>query len=319
MLRIVVVGIACAIGASATAKVFRSTDVHPDDYPTVLAVKWMSDEIARRTGGKHSIVVFNGTRLGDEKETIEQARVGALDLVRINVAPMNGICPATMVPTMPFLFRSKAHLRSVLDGPIGRKILDACEPQGLIGLAFYDAGSRSLYTVGKPVRKPADARGLNLRVQQSDLWVAMVEALGAKATPMPYGAVYTALRTGLVDGAENNWPSYETSKHHEIAKFYSLTEHSMAPEMLLMSKLVWDTLSADEQRLFREVARASVAYMRKLWDEKETASRERVQAAGAQVIEVEKKAFRDAMNPVYDRFITDPALKAMVRSIQSIE
>jgi tripartite ATP-independent transporter DctP family solute receptor len=261
--------------------------------------------------------VFAGTLVGDEKDTIEQARVGALDLVRINVAPMNGICPATMVPTLPFLFRSKQHMRDVLDGPIGDELLRACEAQGFVGLAFYDSGSRSLYTVKRPVRKPADLRGLNVRVQQSELWVGMVEAMGAKATPMPYGSVYTALKNGLVDAAENNWPSYDTSKHHEIAKYYSLTEHSMAPEMLLMSKRVWDTLDASEQQLFRETARASVTYMRRLWDEKERVSRSRVESAGAQVIEVDKKAFRDVVGPVYERFITDDRLKQMIRAIQS--
>ena len=160
---------------------------------------------------------------------------------------MNNICPETMVPTMPFLFRSKEHMRKVLDGPIGDEILKACEAQGFIGLAFYDSGSRSLYTVKKPVKSLADVKGMKIRVQQSDLWVALLQAMGANATPMPYGEVYTALKTGVVDGAENNWPSYDTSRHFEVAKYYAMTEHSMAPEMLLMSKKVWDTLTPEEQ------------------------------------------------------------------------
>jgi len=282
-----------------------------------MAVKFMSTEIAKRTGGKHTIKVFTGNQLGGEKDTIEQTRIGALDLVRINVAPMNNICPETMVPTMPFLFRSKEHMRKVLDGPVGDQILKSCESQGFVGLAFYDSGSRSLYTVKKPVKTLADAKGMKIRVQQSDLWVALLQAMGANATPMPYGEVYTALKTGLVDGAENNWPSYDTSKHHEVAKYYSMTEHSMAPEMLLMSKKVWDTLSADEQKIFRDVAKESVPYMRKLWDEKERASREIVVKGGAQIIEVDKKSFQDAMKPVYDKFITDAKLKDMVAKVQA--
>ena len=307
---------AAAIALPATAKEFRSADVHPEDYPTVMAVKYMSDIISQKTGGKHSIKVYTGNALGGEKDTIEQTKIGALDLVRINVAPMNNICPETMVPTMPFLFRSKDHMRKVLDGPVGDEILKACAAQGFVGLAFYDSGSRSLYTVKKPVKSLADAKGLKIRVQQSDLWVSLLQAMGANATPMPYGEVYTALKTGLVDGAENNWPSYDTSKHHEVAKFYSQTEHSMAPEMLLMSKKIWDTLTPDEQKIFQAAAKESVPYMRKLWDEKEKKSYDLVVKAGAQVIDVDKKSFQDAMKPVYDKFIVDAKLKDMVKRVQ---
>jgi tripartite ATP-independent transporter DctP family solute receptor len=307
---------AAAIALPATAKEFRSADVHPEDYPTVMAVKYMSDIISQKTGGKHSIKVYTGNALGGEKDTIEQTKIGALDLVRINVAPMNNICPETMVPTMPFLFRSKEHMRKVLDGPVGDEILKACAAQGFVGLAFYDSGSRSLYTVKKPVKSLADAKGLKIRVQQSDLWVSLLQAMGANATPMPYGEVYTALKTGLVDGAENNWPSYDTSKHHEVAKFYSQTEHSMAPEMLLMSKKIWDTLTPDEQKIFQAAAKESVPYMRKLWDEKEKKSYDVVVKAGAQVIDVDKKSFQDAMKPVYDKFIVDAKLKDMVKRVQ---
>ena len=233
----------------------RPTSI-PEDYPTVMAVKYMSDIIKQKTGGKDSIKVYTMSQLGSEKDTIEQTKIGALDFVRINVAPMNNICPETMVPTMPFLFKSKEHMRKVLDGPIGDEILKACETQGFIGLAFYDSGSRSLYTVKKPVKSLADVKGMKIRVQQSDLWVALLQAMGANATPMPYGEVYTALKTGVVDGAENNWPSYDTSRHFEVAKYYAITDHSMAPEMLLMSKKVWDTLTPQEQTIIRDAAKA---------------------------------------------------------------
>lgn len=303
--------------ALAVAKEFRSSDVHPEDYPTVRAVMHMGDLLKQRTGGKHSIKVFTGSQLGSEKDTIEQARIGALDFVRINVAAMNNVCPETMVPTMPFLFRSKEHMRKSLDGPVGEEILKSCERQGLIGLAFYDSGSRSLYTVKKPVKSLADVKGMKIRVQQSDLWVALLQAMGANATPMPYGEVYTALKTGLVDGAENNWPSYESSRHFEVAKFYAITDHSMAPEMLLMSRRVFDGLPADEQKLIRAAAKESVPFMRKLWDEREAKSRAMVEKAGAQIVDVDKKSFQDAMKPVYDKFITDPKLKDLVAKIQA--
>ena len=306
--------LAAAFAAHATE--FRSSDIHPDGYPTVEAVKFMGERLKELTKGKHSIRVFNNSALGNEKDTIEQTKIGALAMTRVNIAPMNNICPETQVPTMPFLFRSKEHMRQVLDGPIGEEILAACAPQGFVGLAYYDSGARSLYTAKKPVRTLADAKGMKVRVQQSDLWVALLEAMGANATPMPFGEVYTALKTGLVDAAENNYPSYESSRHFEVAKYYSVTEHSMAPEMLLFSKRVWDTLGADDQKAIRQAAKESVPYMRKLWDEREAKSLATVKAGGAEIIQVDKASFQKAMTPVYDKFITDAKLKALVKRIQ---
>lgn len=311
--------LAAAAAPQAAATEFRSSDVHPEDYPTVLAVRHMGELVARKTNGKHSIRVFAKGALGSEKDSIEQTKLGAIAMTRINVAPMNNICGDTIVPTMPFLFRSTEHMRKVLDGPIGDQLLKACEPQGFIGLAFYDSGARSIYTVKKPVKTVADARSLKIRVQQSDLWVALLEAMGANATPMPYGEVYTALKTGLVDGAENNYPSYESSRHFEVAKFYSRTEHSMAPEMLLFSKKIWDTLPAADQAALREAARESVAYMRKLWDEREAKSLQIVKQAGAEIVEVDKASFQTAMKPVYDKFVKEPRLQDMVKRIHEVK
>jgi tripartite ATP-independent transporter DctP family solute receptor len=309
--------VACVSAVSATE--FRSSDVHPDDYPTVTAVRHMGELISQRTNGRHSIKVFSKSALGSEKDTIEQTKLGALAMTRVNVAPMNNICPETLVPTMPFLFHSKEHMRKVLDGAIGEEILKGCEAQGFVGLAFYDSGARSIYTVKKPIKTLADAKGLKVRVQQSDLWVALLEAMGANATPMPYGEVYTALKTGLVDAAENNYPSYDSSRHFEVAKFYSKTEHSMAPEILLFSKKVWDTLSPQDQQIIRQAAKESVAYMRKQWDEREEKSLKTVVAGGAQIIEVDKASFQAAMKPVYDKFLKDPKLQNMVKRIQDVK
>jgi tripartite ATP-independent transporter DctP family solute receptor len=310
----------CAFAAfAAHATEFRSADIHPDGYPTVEAVKFMGERLKALTNGKHTIKVFNNSALGNENDTIEQTKIGALAMTRVNIAPMNNICPETQVPTMPFLFRSKEHMRHVLDGPVGEEILAACAPQGFVGLAYYDSGARSVYTAKKPVKTLADMKGMKVRVQQSDLWVALLEAMGANATPMPYGEVYTALKTGLVDAAENNWPSYESSRHFEVAKYYSMTEHSMAPEMLLFSKRVWDTLTPDDQKAIRQAAKESVPYMRKLWDEREQKSEALVKAAGSQVIQVDKASFQKAMQPVYDKFITDAKLKAMVKRVQDTQ
>lgn len=295
---------------------FRSSDIHPDGYPTVEAVKFMSERLKVLTNGRHTIRVYNNSALGNEKDTIEQTKIGALAMTRVNIAPMNNICAETQVPTMPFLFRSTAHMRTVLDGAIGEEILASCAPQGFIGLAYYDSGARSLYTAKKPIRTLADAKGMKIRVQQSDLWVALLEAMGANATPMPFGEVYTAMKTGLVDGAENNYPSYESSRHFEVAKYYSITEHSLAPEMLLFSKRTWDTLNAEDQKAIRQAAKESVPYMRKLWDEREAKSKAIALAGGAQFIEVDKASFQNAMKPVYDKFMVDPKLKSLVKRVQ---
>jgi tripartite ATP-independent transporter DctP family solute receptor len=312
-----VLGLVLALaGGAAGAAEFRSADVHnADDYPTVAAVRHMGELLEKASGGKHRIKVFNKGALGSEKETIDQVKIGALDLTRVNISPMNSLCPLTLVPTMPFLFRSVEHMRRVLDGPVGDEILKSCEGEGFIGLAFYDSGARSLYAK-KPIRSVADVKGLKVRVQQSELWVALVGAMGGNPTPMPFGEVFTALKTGLIDAAENNIPSYETTRHHEAVKFYSRTEHSMAPEMLLMSKRSWDRLPPAEQKMVRDAARASVAFQRRLWDEQEAKSLALVRAAGAQIVEVDKASFEAVMAPVYARFITTPDLKRLVKAVQ---
>lgn len=299
------------------AKDFRSADVHPNDYPTVQAVSHMGKVLAEQTKGRFGVKVFGNSSMGSEKDTVEQVKIGALDMVRVNSSVLHAISPAMMVPSLPFLFRSTQHMRDVLDGPIGDQILASLEKEGFVGLAFFDSGSRSFYTTKKPIKTVADMKGMKIRVLQSEMWVAIMQALGANATPIPYAEVYTALKTGLVDGAENNWPSYDSSRHYEAAKYYSLTEHSMAPEVLIFSKKVWDGLSKEDQQLIRKAAKESVPYMRKLWDEREAKSRQTVTAGGAQITsDVDKAGFSAAVKPVYDRFVTDPALKDMVAKIQ---
>ncbi|MDQ3059667.1 MAG: TRAP transporter substrate-binding protein [Pseudomonadota bacterium] len=301
---------------TGNAVTFRSADIHnADDYPTVVAVKYMSDVLEKKSGGKYKIKVFNKAALGTEKETIDQVKIGALDLARINISPMNSICQKTQVPTMPFLFQSVQHMRKSLDGPVGEEILKDCEPQGFIGLAFYDSGARSIYAK-KPIKTVADVKGMKIRVQQSDLWVSLIGAMGGNATPMPFGEVYTGLKTGLIDAAENNFPSFDTSKHYEAVKFYSKTEHSMAPEMLLMSKVVWDKLPKADQDMIRSAAKESVAIQRQKWDEQEAKSLAVVKAAGTQIVEVDKASFQSVMGPVYEKFMSTPDLKRLVKTIQ---
>jgi len=258
---------AAGLAGAALAADLRSADVHnSDDYPTVAAVRHMSELLEKRSNGKYRIKVYNKSALGSEKETLDQVKIGALEMNRVNISSLNALCPKSLVPTMPFLFRSVDHMRKVLDGPVGEEILKGCEHQGLVGLAFYDSGARSIYAK-KPVRTLADAKGLKIRVQPSDLWVAIANAMGANATPMPTAEIYTALKTGVIDAAENNEPSYEGFKHYEAVKVYSYTEHSMAPEMLVISKAYFDKLSPADQALFRAAAKESVKFQRQKWDE----------------------------------------------------
>jgi tripartite ATP-independent transporter DctP family solute receptor len=308
---------ALALASAAQANEFRSADTHnADDYPTVVAVKKMSELLEQKSGGKHKIKVFNKGALGSEKETIDMVKIGALDFTRVNVGPMNQICPLTQVPTMPFLFDSIAQMRKVLDGPVGDEILKSCEAFGFVGLAFYDSGARSIYAK-KPIKTVADAKGLKIRVQQSDLWVALVSAMGANATPMPYGEVLMGLKTGLIDAAENNIPSFDTAKHYESVKYYSKTEHSMAPEILVMSKAVFDKLPAAEQAMIRAAAKESVPFERQKWDEQEAKSLAAVKAGGAEIVtDVDKKSFQAAMGPVYEKFMTTPDMKRLVKAAQ---
>lgn len=308
---------ATIFSAAVCARDFRSADVHPVDYPTVAAVKYIGKLVGEQSKGRLGVRVYPAGSLGTEKDNIEQLKIGGLDMMRINVGALNSVVPETIPTVLPFVFRSTEHMRKVLDGPIGDEILASMASQGLVGLAFYDSGSRSFYTAKKPIKTLADMKGLKIRVQQSDLFVSMIEALGANPTPMPYGEVYTALKTGIVDAAENNWPSYESSRHFETAKFYNLSEHSLAPEVLVFSKKVWDTLSKEDQALMRKAAKDSVPFMRNLWDEREVRSRKFVEAAGTQVITIaNRQEFIDAMKPVYAKFANTPKLKDLVKRIQ---
>ena len=239
---------------------------------------------------------------------------------RISLGPFNDIIPETQVPSLPYIFKSVEHMHHVMDGPIGQQILDAFTSHDLIGLAFYDGGARSFYNSKRPINSMADLAGLKFRVMQSDIFVSMVQALGANAVPMPYGEVYSAIQTGVIDGAENNWPSYDTSGHYEVAKYYTLDEHLIVPEVLVMSKKSWEKLSADDQALIRQAAKDSVPVMRKLWFAQEKDSEDKIRAAGNEIVtNIDKAPFIAAMKPVYDKYVTSDVLKDLVARIQATE
>ena len=314
-------GLACAgglalAGEPSLARTFLAADTQAADYPTVQALRLMDQLVRERTGGRHSIDVFHSRQLGEEKETIEQTRVGAIDINRVNAAPLASFAPEANVLAIPFLFRSIEHLHRVLDGPIGEAILDSFGRHGFIGLAFYDSGARSIYNSLRPVRSPADLAGLRLRVQQSDVMIDMVRALGAEPVALPYGQVLTGLATRLVDGAENNWPSYVTTGHAKLAPFYSLTEHVMTPEVVVMSQRAWEALSPEDQAIFREAARESSRAMRAQWQEWEERARRDAVSGGATMLTVDKASFEAAVGPMVEQLLSGPGMKTLVERIR---
>lgn len=311
---------AFATAASACEVTLRSSDTHPEGYPTVAAVQHMGDLLQERSGGRLCIEVFHSAQLGQEKDTIEQTQLGVIDMNRVSLGPFNNIIEETKVFSLPYIFRSTDHMHQVVDGEIGDSILSEFQNHNLVGLGYFDGGSRSFYNSQRPIKSLADINGLKFRVMQSDVFVDMVDALGGNATPMPYGEVYSSIQTGVIDGAENNWPSFESSGHFEVAGYYTLDQHLIVPEVLVMSKSSWDKLSADDQALIAQAAKDSVPVMRGLWEEREKASEAKVRAAGVEIVEdIDKTPFIEAMVPVYERHVKSDKMKALVESIQAVK
>jgi tripartite ATP-independent transporter DctP family solute receptor len=309
-----------ALPSAAEAREFRVADTQSEDYPTVQALLVMAREVEQRTGGRHRIRVFHSRQLGEEKETIEQTRVGAIDLNRTNVAPIGSLIPSANVLSLPFLFRSFEHLHKVLDHAVGEEILAGFQRHGFVGLTYYDSGARSLYNSVRPVRTLADMKGLRIRVQQSELMLSMIKALGAEPIELPYGQVLTGLQARLIDGAENNWPSYVSTGHYKLAQHYTLTEHTMGPEVLVMSLRAWESLSADDKTIFREAARKSSMFMRELWIGWEERSRQQAKAAGNVIVsDFDRKPFEQAMSAIHAQAVTDPELRQLVERIRQVQ
>jgi tripartite ATP-independent transporter DctP family solute receptor len=321
--RRVVVVVALLLTAGCTnafAREFRAADTQNEDYPTVQALRFMSRQISERSNGRHEIKVFHSSQLGEEKETLEQTRAGAIDLNRTNVALIGNIVPSMNVLALPFLFRSIEHMQKVLDGQIGAEILGSFEPYGFVGLAFYDSGARSIYNNVRPVRSLADLKGLRIRVQQSGQMSDMMRALGATPVELPYGQVLTGLATRLIDGAEKNWPSFVTTDHYKLAGHYTLTEHTMSPEVLVMSLKAWETLSPDDRKIFREAALRSSQFMREKWRDLELQSRKQAETAGVVIAtDIDRKPFEAAMTGIYAKAQRDPASAKLIERIRKVE
>ncbi|GGJ06478.1 TRAP transporter substrate-binding protein [Neoroseomonas lacus] len=304
--------------APAAAQEWRGWNIHAADYPNGIGMDAFTRIVGERTNNRIRMRTFHSAQLGQQDEAIQQMRLGTIDFANFNLSPFNNLAPTTNVVTLPFLFRNVAHMQAAIDGPAGEAIAADLEKIGIIALSWYDAGARSIYTT-RPVRTPADLRGMKIRVQTSDLWIDLMRNLGANPTPLPFGEVFTSLQSGVIDGAENNWPSYESTRHFEVARFYSTTEHSNVPEVLAVSAQRWGRLSPADRTILREAAQESARIQRAAWAERERVSRERVVAAGVTVIEItDRSPWAALMEPVYAKYASEARLAALVRQIREM-
>jgi tripartite ATP-independent transporter DctP family solute receptor len=300
--------------------VLKASDVHPPGYPTVVAVESIGKKLEKATNGRLSVAMYPSMQLGGEKEAIEQAQVGAIAFARVSVGTLGPVVDDLNVFNMPYVFRNTVHMQHVIDGPIGQEMLDKVtnSGKGLVGLAWMDAGARNFYDTKKPIKTIADLKGMKIRVMGNPIFVDMANSMGANGVPMGYDQVFTSLQTGVVDGAENNPPSFVFDNHYQVAKFYTVDEHLIVPEMLVFSKKVWDTLSKDDQALLVKYSKEAQQEERKLWDVYETQAMDKAKAAGIQIIQVsaaDKKAFQDAVKPVWDKY--GPKYADIIKGIQA--
>ena len=307
--------------ACAQAKmVFKASDVQPAGYPTVAATENLGKKLAEATNGRLSVQMYPSMQLGGEKETIEQTQIGAIQLLRVSAGTMGPIVDDINVVNMPFLFKNIAHSEKMMDGPIGQELLDkitASPNANLVALCWMNSGARSLYNSKHPIKSIEDIKGLKFRVIGNPIFIEMMNSLGGNGVAMGYDQVFSALQTGVIDGAENNPPSYVFSNHYTAAKYYSLTEHLVIPEVLVFSKRAWANLSADDQNLLKKFAREAQFEERVLWKQYEQQAMEKAKAAGCQIVEIaDKTPFQNAVKPVWDKY--GPKYQDMIKRIQAI-
>jgi tripartite ATP-independent transporter DctP family solute receptor len=312
---------AALAGVAQAQTVLKVSDVHAAGYPTVVAVEHFGDKLARATNGRIKVQMFASMQLGGEKEAIEQAQVGAIQLARVSVGALGPVVPDLNVFNLPFLFRNTAHMEQVIDGEIGQELLDKVTNNpnaGLVGLCWMDAGARSVYDTKHPIKSIADLKGLKIRVIGNPMFVDMMNALGGNGVAMGYDQVFSALQTGVIDGAENNPPSFVFDNHYQVAKYYTFTEHLIVPEILVMSRRAWDALSKEDQALVKKFAREAQVEERELWKAYEAKALDKAKAAGIHFTEIADKApFQAAVKPVWDKY--GPRFADMIKRIQAVK
>jgi len=312
------IGAARAITRAPAGQILTATDVHVSDYPTVEAVRWIGQQLEQETGGRLKLRLYHSGQLGRESEAIDMARFGAIDITRVYSGALNNAFPLTQALSLPYVFDSVEHQRRALDGDVGESVLRGFESRGLVGLAIYDSGARCFYNTKHPIVEPRDLHGLKIRVANSDIAIQLMRLLGANPTPMSLGETFSAMETHMIDGAENNMRSFQSSRHFEAARYWSQSEHSYAPDILVMSRASFEGLApADRERVVR-LARASVPVMRQLWDTSEAAAREDVKAHGIHFNDVDMDAFRRAAAPLLAEYHQRPEIEALYRRIRAL-
>jgi tripartite ATP-independent transporter DctP family solute receptor len=304
----------CAqITKTRTLKLAHGLDMN---HSVHKAMVFMGEELEKRSGGKMSLEIYPNQQLGTERQCLELLQIGSLDMTKVSSGTMENFAPKMKVLGLPFLFRDRAHSFKVLDGEIGKKLLVDGEKYWLKGLGYYDAGSRSFYTKEKPVNTPEDLRGLKIRVMESVTAMEMVSSLGGSPTPISWGELYTSLQQGVVDGAENNPPSFYLSRHYEVCKFYSLDEHTVLPDVLIAGTHLWERLSAQERIWLQEAATESVKEQRKLWAISEAEALEEVEKAGVTIIRPDKTLFSDKVGSIYEQYKSDKEMDQLIQDIR---
>jgi tripartite ATP-independent transporter DctP family solute receptor len=316
---VVTIALIAGFTMSAQAEEWKGWNIHVAGYPNTIALDKFAELLDQKSGGKMKLKMYHAGTLGSQPDAIEQVRLGGLEVANFSLGPLGPVVPEANVVSLPFIFKDPDHAFRVLDGKAGDMINEGLAKKGLVSLAWYDGGARSFYNSKKPIQTPADVTGMKVRVMNNDLYSGMISALGGNPSPMAFSEVYQSLKTGVVDGAENNWPSYESTGHYEVAPYYSISQHLIIPETLCINAEVWNKLSAENQKILKEAAQESALLQRKLWKERSKASEAKVIAGGSKVNAIpDKAAFQAAMKPVYEKFLADnPSLRPLVEMIQN--
>ncbi len=310
-----------ALMSTQASAEWRGWNIHVQEYPVSAGMEKFTSLVKEKTGGRVTGKTYHGGVLGAQPDAIKQVQLGGLDFAVFNMGPMGPIVPEANVVSLPFIFKDMDHMHRVMDGPFGDKMSSAMEKKGLVALAWYDSGARSFYNSKRPLNTPQDLVGLKFRVMGNPMFVSMVENLGGNATPMAFSEVFQSLKTGVIDGAENNWPSYESTNHFEVAGYYSLSQHLILPECLCVSTKAWNGLSDADKAAVKEAARESAVLQRTLWAERAGKSRDKVTSGGVKFNEIaDKSKFQDLMGPVYDEAIKkNPVLKELIADIKAVD
>ncbi|MCD6347755.1 MAG: TRAP transporter substrate-binding protein [Bacteroidales bacterium] len=314
LLLLPVIFLACGTDTKKTLILAHGLDTK---HSVHKAMVYMADQLKELSDGKLEIRIYPSQQLGTERQCLELLQIGSVDITKVSAAVMEGFAPVYKVLSIPYIFQSREHEYAVLDGPVGEKILKAGGEFWLRGLCFYDSGSRSFYTKDHPILKPEDLNGLKIRVMSSPTSIEMVKLMGGAATPISWGELYTALQGGVVDGAENNPPSFYLSHHYEVCKYYSLNEHSSIPDVVLISTITWKKLSNKEQVWLTEAVKKSVTYQRELWLQSEKESLKAVEEAGVEISYPDKKPFMEKVKPLKEKYKKDPKLRSIIEAIDN--